>query len=80
MSRSKQKLPIFGNANGSEKRDKRFANRAVRVKVKTLLANGEDVVDLDTRMSATCTASRKTENATFRMRRRNGSGSERVGV
>lgn len=49
MSRSKQKLPIFGNANGSEKQDKRLANRAVRVKVRTLLANGEEVVDLDTR-------------------------------
>lgn len=36
MSRSKKKTPIFGNAGGSEKQDKRIANRKLRRKVNEL--------------------------------------------
>lgn len=39
MSRSKRKTPIFGNGGGSEKDDKRIANRKLRRKSKSLLQN-----------------------------------------
>lgn len=49
MSKSKMKVPMLGNASGSEKKDKRVANRRVRAAVRSKLANGDEVVDTDTR-------------------------------
>ena len=36
MSRSRKKLPIGGNASGSDKQDKRDANRALRAAARNL--------------------------------------------
>lgn len=37
MSRSKKKIPYFGNASGSDKEGKQKANRALRVRIKQIL-------------------------------------------
>lgn len=48
MSRSRRKTPIIGNCGGSEKWDKRSANRRHRVRVKQAMKAGEfeDLPDL----------------------------------
>lgn len=42
MSRSRRKTPIVGVCSGSEKKDKRFANRALRKTIKQKLINEVD--------------------------------------
>jgi len=49
MSRSRKKTPIFGNAGGSEKKDKRLANRMFRRKEKVKIAT-EQYNDLPIKM------------------------------
>lgn len=49
MSRSRKKTPIFGYAGGSEKQDKRLANRMFRRKEKVKIAI-EQYDDLPTNM------------------------------
>jgi tRNA G18 (ribose-2'-O)-methylase SpoU len=41
MSHSRKKTPIFGIASGSEKKDKRAANRIFRKRTKTKISMGQ---------------------------------------
>lgn len=45
MSRSRKKTPVFGNANGSEKQDKRKANRKLRKLVSSSLRKMRDIAN-----------------------------------
>jgi hypothetical protein len=59
MSKSKRKTPIFGIAGGSEKQDKRLANRMFRrkAKVKIIAEDYENLpVRLDEVIDAWCMA------------------------
>ena len=43
MSRSKKKIPILGNCGGSDKQDKRKANRIYRRVIKELIAKDKEL-------------------------------------
>lgn len=46
MSRSRKKTPITGNCGGSEKRDKRWANRSLRRQFKIALKQEKEILPL----------------------------------
>jgi hypothetical protein len=58
MARSYKKTPITGNAGGSDKYDKRMANRRLRMRVKTALKKGHDLLPELREVSCVCAFSK----------------------